>query len=97
MRDALSSPPPKDSRFKLIYSYDDNNAWILHNAFREKEIKNKLFACKQLKTENIELKKLALDVKPEVKNVLFENNAWVIGGFAISLSVGLVLGIMAAK
>lgn len=97
LKNALDMEPPLDSRFKLIHSYSNNNAWILHNAYREKEIKNKLFSCKTLRIKNAELKKLALDIKPEVKTYLFKNPTLIIGGFAIALSVGIALGVIVSK
>lgn len=47
LKDALDSRPPMDARYKLVYDYPDGNGWVLHNSFRERQIKTKLYACKE--------------------------------------------------
>ena len=49
LKNALDTKPPGDRRQKLIYDYPDGNGWICHNSFRERQIKDKLFLCKEQK------------------------------------------------
>lgn len=116
LKHALDAAPPIDKRLKFVHDYPDGNGWVLHNSFRERQIKSKLYGCKEenklciVQREAYEqyksacasfqvscdkYRKMALDVKPEI--VLFDNPAWMIGGFAISLGVGFVLGVIVAK
>ena len=85
---ALESPAPTMERFKLV-----SGEWVLHNGFREREIKTKLFSCKTRLTACDKYKELARDFKPEVKTYLFKNQTLVIAGFAVSFSIGLSLGV----
>lgn len=87
LKNALLTPPPQDKRFKLV-----SGDWILSNGYREKEIKNKLFSCKERLIACDKYKEMALDVRPEVKTYLFKNPSWVVAGMAVTFTVGFSLG-----
>jgi hypothetical protein len=89
---ALDGLPPTDGRYKLI-----SGDWVLHNAFREKQIKDELFSCKEKVGECEIYKRMAFDVRPEVKTYLVENPSVMIGGMAATFSIGLIFGFMISK
>jgi len=80
-------PFPEESKpQKYIVKFSDNNGFICHNYFREKQIKDKLF---ELKTNNSTIPDLETMVFEEKPISIFEKNT-----LSMTLA-GVIVGILA--